>query len=219
MGKILVIKGADFSATSIETVKLVADKISINVLANPTEGGICTGTGVYDEGTQINISATPNNKYEFDSWDDGDTNLQRIIIVDELKTTYVAKFINTSLELVKIINGYVSSNKNINDMLGDQQTNDYKVFVYDVSGYSTIKVTDGPKNTAGICELIMCNDIIDDKTLVEPGNYYNKSKDGLQVADVWTVELNTDGKRYALVSVNINELKDQENLNISGTRK
>ena len=101
----LVIKGADFSATSIETVKLVADKISINVLANPTEGGICTGTGVYDEGTQINISATPNDKYEFDSWDDGDTNLQRTIIVDELKTTYIATFINTSLELVKIING------------------------------------------------------------------------------------------------------------------
>ena len=79
MGKILVIKGVDFSATSIETVKLVADKISINVLANPTEGGICTGTGVYDEGTQINISATPNDKYEFDSWDDGNTNLICII--------------------------------------------------------------------------------------------------------------------------------------------
>lgn len=198
---------------------MVADKISINVLANPTEGGICTGTGVYDEGTQINISATPNNKYEFDSWDDGNTNLQRTIIVDELKTTYVATFINTSLELVKIINGYVSSNKNITDMLGDQQTNVYKVLVYDVSGYSTFKVTDGPKTTAGIYELIMCNDIIDDKTLVEPGNYYSKSEEGLEVSDNWTVELNTDGKRYALVSVNMNELKDPENLNISGTRK
>lgn len=219
MGKILVIKGVDFSATSIEKVKLVADKISINVLANPMEGGICTGTGVYDEGTQINISATPNNKYEFDSWDDGDTNLQRTIIVDELKTTYVAKFINTSLELVKIINGYVSSNKNITDMLGNQQSNAYKVLVYDVSRYSTIKVTDGPKGTAGIFELIMCNDIIDDKTLVEPGNCYNKLKDELQNTDVWTVELSTDGKRYALVSVLMNELKDPENLNISGTRK
>ena len=124
MGKILVIKGVDFSATSIETVKLVADKISINVLANPTEGGICTGTGVYDEGTQINISATPNNKYEFDSWDDGDTNLQRTIIVDELKDS-----------------------------------------------------------------------------------------------DNWTAELNTDGKRYALVSVFMNDLKDPKNLNVSGTRK
>lgn len=219
MGKILVIKGVDFSATSIEKVKLVADKISINVLANPMEGGICTGTGVYDEGTQINISATPNNKYEFDSWDDGDTNLQRTIIVDELKTTYVAKFINTSLELVKIINGFVSSKGYIDDMLGDQQTNVFKVLVYDVSGYSTFKVTDGPKTTAGIYELIMCNDIIDDKTLVEPGNYYSKSEDGLQSTDVWTAELNTDGKRYALVSVNINELKGPENLNISGTRK
>ena len=194
MGKILVVKGADFSATSIETVKLVADKISINVLANPTKGGICTGTGVYDEGTQINISATPNNKYEFDSWDDGNTNLQRTIIVDELKTTYVAKFINTSLELVKIINGFVSSKGYINDMLRDQQTNVYKVLVYDVSGYSTFKVTDGPKTTAGIYELIMCNDIIDDKTLVEPGNCYNKIADGLEPSDNWTVELNTDGK-------------------------
>ena len=168
---------------------------------------------------QINISATPNDKYEFDSWDDGDTNLQRTIIVDELKTTYVAKFINTSLELVKIINGYVSSNKNITDIIGNQQTNVYKVLVYDVSGYSTFKVTDGPGGTAGIYELIMCNDIIDDKTLVEPGNYYIKQDDGLKDSDNWTVELNTDGKRYALVSVNINELKAPENLNVSGTRK
>ena len=61
--------------------------------------------------------------------------------------------------------------------------------------------------------------IIDDKTLVEPGNYYNKQDDGLKDSDNWTVELNTDGKRYALVSVNINKLKDPENVNISGTRK
>lgn len=209
----------DFSATSLETVKLVADKISINVLANPTEGGICTGTSVYDEGTQINISATPNDKYEFDSWDDGDTNLQRTIIIDELKTTYVAKFINTSLELVKIINGYVTSNKNITDMIRSNQTNAYKVLVYDVSEYLTVKVTDGPKSTAGIYELIMCNDIINDKTLVEPGNCYSKQEEGLTSPDNWTVELNTDGKRYALVSVFMNELKDPENLNISGTRK
>lgn len=216
MGKILVIKGVDFSATSIEKVKLVADKISINVLANPTKGGICTGTGVYDEGTQINISATPNNKYEFDSWDDGNTNLQRTIIVDELKTTYVAKFINTSLELVKIINGYVSLKKEIN-IVGSGSI--YILLVYDVSEYLTVKVTDGPSNTSSIYELIMCNDIIDDKILVEPGNCYNKIADGLEPSDNWTVELNTDGKRYALVSVNTKELTDPENLNISGTKK
>ena len=57
------------------------------------------------------------------------------------------------------------------------------------------------------------------KTLVEPGNYYNKQDDGLNSEDNWTVELNTDGKRYALVSVNMGVLKDPENLNISGTRK
>lgn len=219
MGKILVIKGVDFSATSLETVKLVADKISINVLANPTEGEICTGTGVYDEGTQINISATPNDKYVFDSWDDGNTNLQHTIIVDELKTTYVATFINTSLEVVKIINGFVSRNKNITDMLGNHQSNAYKVLVYDVSRYSTIKVTDGPSGTSGIYELIMCNDIIDNKTLVEPGNCYNKQEDELTNSDKWTAELNTDGKRYALVSVFMNEFKVPENLNVSGTKK
>ena len=65
----------------------------------------------------------------------------------------------------------------------------------------------------------MCNDIIDDKTLVEPGNYYNKQDDKLKDSDNWTVELNTDGKRYALVSVNTKKLTDPENLNISGTKK
>ena len=61
--------------------------------------------------------------------------------------------------------------------------------------------------------------IIDDKTLVEPGNYYNKLENGLNTNVNWTTELNTDGKRYALVSVNTKKLTDPENLNISGTRK
>lgn len=126
---------------------------------------------------------------------------------------------NKSVNITNITSNSITHNIYWNNVIGSNQTNAYKVLVYDVSGYSTIKVTDGPKGTAGIFELIMCNDIIDDKTLVEPGNCYNKLEYELQSTDVWTVELNTDEKRYALVSVLMNELKDPENLNISGTRK
>lgn len=126
---------------------------------------------------------------------------------------------NKSVNITNITSNSITHNIYWNNVIGSNQSNAYKVLVYDVSGYSTVKVTDGPSGTSSIYELIMCNDIIDDKTLVEPGNCYNKIADGLEPSDNWTVELNTDGKRYALVSVNTKELTDPENLNISGTKK
>ena len=120
MGKILVIRGVDFSATAIEQVKLVPNKISINVLAEPINGGICTGTGVYDEGDRITITAEPNDGYIFKNWDDGDTNLVRDIIVDESKTTYVAKFLSMRPPYVKTVNGFVSRQGTISQLNGEE---------------------------------------------------------------------------------------------------
>ena len=80
MGKILVIKGADFSAVAVGRVTLTG-KTTVIVLASPTGGGTVTGGGSYDEGQKITISATPASGYSFVRWSDGNTQATRTITV------------------------------------------------------------------------------------------------------------------------------------------
>lgn len=91
MGKILIIKGADFSSVAVSNIEL-AGKIKITVLASPTGGGTTTGSGNYDEGSQVTISATANSGYEFVQWNDGNTNATRTITVGSSAKTYTATF-------------------------------------------------------------------------------------------------------------------------------
>ena len=124
MGKILIIKGADFSTVSIEKVKFVLDKYDINVVANNNEYGITTGTGNYTEGTTITITAVANSGYKFIGWDDGNTDDTRTITVSENKT-YTAIFevkeiitvylrdITDKLPHTTISNGTQSSDKDV----------------------------------------------------------------------------------------------------------
>ena len=43
---------------------------TITTSANPPDGGTVTGAGNYNHGTQVNLTATPNNGYEFVDWTD-----------------------------------------------------------------------------------------------------------------------------------------------------
>lgn len=93
MGKIILIKGADFSKVSVEKVKLVIDKFNISVFSNSEEFGTVTGGGIYEEGEVVTLSAIPNTDCEFVEWDDGVTDATRTIIVGEnTKTSYTAIF-------------------------------------------------------------------------------------------------------------------------------
>lgn len=57
---------ANFSETLLPT-------FTINVIANPTEGGTVTGGGTYQEGESCTISATANNGYTFNNWTENGT--------------------------------------------------------------------------------------------------------------------------------------------------
>lgn len=94
MGKILVIKGADFSAVAVGRVTPTG-KTTVIVLASPTGGGTVTGGGSYDEGQKITISATPASEYSFLRWSDGNTQATRTITVGSTTETYTAIFYKT----------------------------------------------------------------------------------------------------------------------------
>ena len=48
---------------------------SLTLLANPEEGGTVIGSGIYNAGDTVNISAIPNTGWEFISWTDTEGNL------------------------------------------------------------------------------------------------------------------------------------------------
>ncbi len=62
--------------TYIATIQIVSggtQQYSINVSANPTNGGNVTGGGTYDQGQSCTVSATPNTGYTFTNWTENGT--------------------------------------------------------------------------------------------------------------------------------------------------
>lgn len=64
---------------------------TINVDAEPAEGGVVTGSGTYHYGDAVELTATPNEGYDFLQWDNGETNPFRTVIVDS-DANYTAYF-------------------------------------------------------------------------------------------------------------------------------
>ena len=64
---------------------VVSEEMNDDAMGSVTEGG------EYAYGTEITLTATPNNGYRFTQWSDGNTDNPRIITVTENKT-YTAEF-------------------------------------------------------------------------------------------------------------------------------
>ena len=68
------------------------DQYTITVVADPVEGGTVTGGGTYDKDASVQLTATPNDGYEFSAWaDDATAAATRTITVSE-SATFTAKF-------------------------------------------------------------------------------------------------------------------------------
>ena len=72
--------------------------VSIEVIANPTNGGIVTGAGKYEEGSVVTLTATPTGKFTFQRWDDNVTEATRTIVVGKESATYTALFYSNELD-------------------------------------------------------------------------------------------------------------------------
>ena len=78
--------------------------VRLSVRAQPVSGGSVTGAGTFPIGTAQQISATPNGGWQFGSWDDGNTNPVRSIILGSNDVTATASFIQPSTVLTLLVN-------------------------------------------------------------------------------------------------------------------
>ncbi|MBO7481983.1 MAG: leucine-rich repeat protein [Bacteroidales bacterium] len=72
-------------------VPLFLSGYTITALANNNNYGYVTGSGTYEEGTEITLTAMPYEGYRFVQWDDGNTENPRTITVTS-DATYIAIF-------------------------------------------------------------------------------------------------------------------------------
>lgn len=66
---------------------------TLNLIADPYEGGTVTGDGEYAAGTRVTINAIAANGYHFTQWSDGVTTAQRVVTLNSNMTlrAYFAK--------------------------------------------------------------------------------------------------------------------------------
>ena len=70
-----------------------ATTYTLQVKASPTEGGSVTGSGTYDQGETVEISAVAKSGYRFSAWSDGETDANRTVTVTG-DATYTATFVS-----------------------------------------------------------------------------------------------------------------------------
>ena len=82
------------SNTSITAnFQVIVNSYTITVI---TEGGVVTGAGEYNEGTDVILTATANEGYVFNGWEDGINQNPRNLTVNE-DLTLTANFISVNL--------------------------------------------------------------------------------------------------------------------------
>jgi len=69
------------NTTITANFQVIVNSYTLTVSAG--EGGTVTGGGEYEEGTEVSITATPNEGYEFIGWSDGESSQSRVITLLE----------------------------------------------------------------------------------------------------------------------------------------
>ena len=82
--------------------------INVYTVAVSTTNGVVVGTGEYNHGTEITLTATPNTGYHFVKWSDGVTETTRTIVVTSNLTLSAEFAINVYTVAVSAENGSVT---------------------------------------------------------------------------------------------------------------
>ncbi len=91
------------NVTADHTIAVTFEIITytIDASANNDEFGSVSGGGTYDAGSEISLTATPNNGYRFVSWNDANTDNSRTLIVTS-DSTLVATFVRSQFAITAI---------------------------------------------------------------------------------------------------------------------
>ena len=82
---------------------------TLTLVANPEEGGVVIGSGIYNAGDTVNISAIPNTDWEFINWTDAEGNLvsnqsEYSFLMPTEDLTLIANFDMTGYTLTLFVN-------------------------------------------------------------------------------------------------------------------
>ena len=118
-------------------------RYTITVMSVNDSMGTVSGGGIYEEGSQVTITATAAEGYHFVSWNDGDTNNPRTITVTE-DTTYIANF---------AVNTYTITVTSANDSMGTvsgggiyEEGSQVTITATAAEGYHFVSWNDGDTN-------------------------------------------------------------------------
>ncbi len=137
----LILDGYTMSVDSIGSVTIIdggsspapTTSYTLTVSANNNSYGSVTGGGTYENGANATLVATPNEGYEFVSWNDENTNATRTVTVTG-DATYTATFQEVEV---------APQDQSISEVsLGD-----YITLVPDASSYSITKAVTGKNST------------------------------------------------------------------------
>ncbi len=81
------------------SVYAVSNGININVTSNNDDLGVVSGSGIYEPGDTVTITAIPNTHCHFNQWSDGDTNAVRTFIATT-SLSLVAEFDYDSITII-----------------------------------------------------------------------------------------------------------------------
>ena len=85
------------ASVKVDYVAVSTGVATLTVSANPPAGGTVSGGGTYPAGTNVQLSATASNGWQFIRWDDGPTNNPRTVAVTSGSTSYTAVFAPTAV--------------------------------------------------------------------------------------------------------------------------
>ena len=132
---------------------VVPDSINVTVLAADAAMGTVTGSGRYEVGETITITAVANAGFHFVSWNDGNTEATRQIVV-EGDATYTATFEADQVEGIDDVMGNITIATRGNEIVIKGAENQSLV-IFDVQGRivvreNSISATAYPMSTTGV---------------------------------------------------------------------